>query len=117
MPENQENTKNTDCIFCKIANKEIPTKPVLENNDFIAFYDINPISKGHTLVIPKKHIKDFTELSKQDAQFIKTYLEFIEQVRQKLKEYYPKTRGIKVNWNTDGLLEVFHVHCHLVPVY
>ncbi len=45
------------CIFCKIANKEIPAEIVYENEDFIAFLDIRPISPGHALVIPKKHYR------------------------------------------------------------
>ena len=45
------------CIFCKIINKEIPANIVYEDADFLAFLDINPISPGHTLVIPKKHYR------------------------------------------------------------
>jgi len=46
-----------NCIFCKIVNKEIPANIVYEDTDFLAFLDINPISPGHTLVIPKKHYR------------------------------------------------------------
>ena len=46
---------STDCIFCKIVKKEIPSKIVFENEDFIAFSDINPVSPTHVLVIPKNH--------------------------------------------------------------
>lgn len=46
-----------NCIFCKIVNKEIPANIIYEDNDFIAFLDINPLSVGHTLVIPKKHYR------------------------------------------------------------
>ncbi len=105
------------CIFCKIAKHEISSKIVLEDDNFLAFYDINPISKGHTLVIPKNHIKDFSQLVKKDARFIQNYLQFIERVRQKLLQELKPKRGIKITWNTEGLLEVHHLHCHLVPVY
>ena len=50
-----------DCIFCKIARKEIPSEIVYEDENFIAFLDIRPRSKGMTLVVPKKHIKTFEE--------------------------------------------------------
>jgi histidine triad (HIT) family protein len=50
-----------DCIFCKIVKKEIPSEIVYEDEDFIAFLDIHPRSKGMTLVVPKKHIKSFEE--------------------------------------------------------
>ena len=107
---------NNSCIFCKIATHKIPSEPVLENDKFIAIYDINPVSKGHTLVIPKKHIKDFFALPNQDANFIKEYLDFIAQVTKILQgKYSPK--GIRISWNTYGLLEVNHIHAHLIPVY
>jgi histidine triad (HIT) family protein len=50
-----------DCIFCKIARKEIPSEIVYEDENFIAFLDIHPRSKGMTLIVPKKHIKSFEE--------------------------------------------------------
>ena len=49
--------QNTNCIFCKIASKDIPANIVYENDNFLAFLDINPQSPGHTLVIPKKHYR------------------------------------------------------------
>ena len=116
MPNNKLRYK-PDCIFCKIARHELESKVVLENSEFISFYDINPISKGHTLVIPKKHIDDLHHLvNQEDADFIKAYFEFIDKVRLKLKEVY-RPKGIKVMFNTDGLIEVMHLHCHLVPAY
>jgi len=51
------NITDTNCIFCKIINKEIPANVVYEDNDFLAFLDIRPLSPGHTLVIPKKHYR------------------------------------------------------------
>ena len=50
-----------DCIFCKIINGEIPSKRVYEDDKVIAILDVNPVVDGHTLVIPKKHIKDYKE--------------------------------------------------------
>ena len=49
--------KNLDCVFCKIINKEIPAEVVYEDNDFLAFLDINPRSPGHVQVIPKNHFR------------------------------------------------------------
>lgn len=47
----------SECLFCKIAAGEIPSNKVLENENFIAFHDINPVAKVHVLVIPKKHVQ------------------------------------------------------------
>ncbi len=51
-----------DCIFCKIIRGEIPSSKVFENEKILAFLDINPVSKGHTLVIPKTHYAGFSEI-------------------------------------------------------
>jgi histidine triad (HIT) family protein len=55
-----------DCIFCKIINGEIPAFKVYEDRKVVAFEDINPVSKGHTLVIPKTHARDLWEISGED---------------------------------------------------
>jgi len=107
----------SECIFCQIANHQQHANVVLEDNEFIAFLDINPVSRGHTLVIPKKHIKDFPELVEQDAEFIKRYLQFIEKTRKELLKRFKPDRGIRISWNTEKLIIVHHVHCHLIPVY
>ena len=60
-----------DCIFCKIVNKEIPSQIVYEDEDVLAFNDINPIAPVHILVIPKKHIKSLIELEKEDEALIR----------------------------------------------
>ncbi|MDP3962290.1 MAG: HIT domain-containing protein, partial [bacterium] len=58
-----------NCIFCKIINKEIPAEIVYENNDFLAFLDINPQSPGHTQVIPKKHVRWVWDVENAGAYF------------------------------------------------
>ena len=55
-----------DCIFCKIANKEIPSNLVYESENTVAFNDINPVAPVHILVIPKKHIESLNELNDKD---------------------------------------------------
>ena len=55
-----------ECIFCKIINGEIPSKKIYEDENVLAFLDINPSSPGHTLVVPKKHILDFQEIDDDD---------------------------------------------------
>ena len=70
------------CIFCKIANGEIPSRKIYENKDFMAFLDIGSVSEGHTLVIPKKHI---TNIFDQDKELYANYLTAIHEVATILK--------------------------------
>ena len=60
----------SDCLFCKIANKEIDSKIVYENDFVIAFNDINPVAPVHLLVIPKIHIKDLNEVENENEKYI-----------------------------------------------
>ena len=53
-----------DCIFCKIANGELPSERVFEDGDFVAILDINPASEGHTLIMPKAHTPNLLEASR-----------------------------------------------------
>ena len=100
-----------DCVFCKIVKKEIKASVVFENENFIAFLDKSPIFKGHTLLIPKKHIE--------------TIFDFDESL---LKEFIVKTKllslAVKNSLNVDGILlinnniisqSVPHFHMHVIP--
>lgn len=98
----------SDCIFCKIAKKEIPSEIVWEDENFIAFSDINPLSKGHTLIIPKKHFRWVW-----DVENIGNYFEKVKEVKKILDEkYQPVFVEVKV-WGID----VPHAHVHLIPHY
>ncbi len=102
-----------DCIFCKISKGEIPNHTVLEDNKNLAFLDINPHAKGHTVVIPKVHAEtlfDFdNELSKDLAPFIKKVMEKIDGV------LHPD--GYNIGWNhgESGGQVVPHFHVHIMP--
>jgi histidine triad (HIT) family protein len=99
---------NEDCIFCKIGRKEIPTKPVYEDEKFIAFLDINPVREGHTLLIPKKHYRWFTDLPNDlyDEMF-----RTAKTLSIKMKEDY------QADYVRLGIVgkDVPHTHIHLVP--
>lgn len=98
-----------DCIFCKIANKEIPTDAVFENDRVIAFNDLNPQAPVHVLVIPKKHYASLNEID--DFSVGADILEGISQVVKKLgiKEY----RTV-INTGKSAGQSVFHVHAHIL---
>jgi histidine triad (HIT) family protein len=96
-------------IFTKIITGEIPSYKVAENEDFIAFLDINPNAKGHTLVVPKKEENKIFDLSK-DAY--RSLMDFSYQVAKAIEKSVPCKR---VGMSVIGL-EVPHVHVHLIPL-
>ena len=96
-------------IFTKIITGEIPSHKVAENEHFIAFLDINPNAKGHTLVVPKKEENKIFDLSKTEYAAL---MDFSYRVAQALeKSVHCKRIGMSVIG-----LEVPHVHVHLVPI-
>lgn len=100
------------CLFCKIINKEIPANVVYEDDDVLAFLDINPTSLGHTLVIPKQHCTNI--LDSNDLVSIKVLREISNRLLDKLEG-----DGIKILVNNNEVAgqEVMHLHFHLVLVY
>lgn len=98
------------CIFCKIVNKEIPSNLVLENNDFMAFHDINPKAPVHVLVIPKTHVDSFNEMS---GELMGKMTPFIHEVTSILGINESGYRIIS-NIGEDGGQEVKHLHFHLL---
>ncbi|WP_456471587.1 HIT family protein [Methanocaldococcus sp.] len=102
------------CIFCKIANKEIPSKIVYEDPYVIAFLDINPRSKGHTLVVPKKHYKTLDEMPDEElCHLIKGVKETIKILKKLNFDGY----NIVNNNGKAAGQEIDHVHIHIIPRY
>jgi len=98
------------CLFCKIVNNEIPSNPVLENEEFIAFHDINPKAPVHILVIPKVHVDSFNEVSGAMMQSMTTFMqEVASHVGVKESGY-----RIITNIGDNGGQEVKHLHFHLM---
>jgi histidine triad (HIT) family protein len=96
-------------IFTKIITGELPSYKVAEDANFIAFLDINPNAKGHTLVVPKKEENKIFDLSKQDY---KNLMDFSYRVAKALEKTVPCKR---IGMSVIGL-EVPHVHVHLIPI-
>ena len=102
------------CIFCKIVKGEIPAKILYEDEKTLAFLDISPRSKGHTLIIPKEHYETFEELPEEVAiDLIKT----IKKVIKRLKSLNPDGYNILNNNGPVAGQEVPHVHFHIIPRY
>ena len=74
-----------DCIFCKIINGEIPSEKVYEDEEILAFKDINPAAPVHILVIPKKHIKSLLEVNEEDSKIIAKIYEVINKIVKDMK--------------------------------
>ena len=96
-------------IFSRIVSKEIPCFSVHENDEFLAFLDVNPLVKGHTLVIPKLEVDYIFDI---DDAVLQRMIVFSKDVARKLKDTFPcKKIGVSVVG-----LEVPHAHIHLIPI-
>jgi len=102
-----------DCLFCKIINKQIPNYTVYEDDFVLAFLDIFPHAKGHTVVIPKIHKDNFLQLNEEEA---KLFIAGIKKAMGKIKSVL-KPDGFNVGWNENpaGGQVVPHLHAHIFP--
>lgn len=107
--------KHEDCVFCKIINGDIPSAKIYEDENVYAFLDLSQVTKGHTLVIPKKHTTNIYDTPKEVASELFAQVPLI-------------ANAIKETFNPDGLnilnnneaaanQTVFHLHFHLIPKY
>lgn len=101
-----------DCIFCKLANGEIPTDFIFEDENLVVFKDANPLAKVHYLFVPKKHIASMNELE-DDATIMKHIFEAIVKVAKK-EGIYDSGYRIISNCGHDGGQSVNHLHVHLL---
>ncbi len=101
-----------DCLFCKIVSKEINASIVYEDDDFLAFRDINPVAPSHILIIPKRHIETVNELEETDALLMGRMLVIAKKIaaEEGLSDGY----RLVLNCGKDGGQEVFHIHLHLI---
>ncbi len=102
-----------ECIFCRIARGEIPSKKVFEDSESFAFLDINPRNPGHTLVIPKKHVETLMDMEEEDAGAL---FMSVHKVAGKVMAA-TKAQGLSIsqsNGTAAGQL-VSHAHFHIIP--
>ncbi|MFA6193348.1 MAG: histidine triad nucleotide-binding protein [Parcubacteria group bacterium] len=102
-----------DCIFCKIAQKEIPADIIYEDEDIIAFRDAHPIAPVHILVIPKKHIASVADISEKDTLLMGKLVRAAKKIASDLKI---SENGYKLLFRVGehGGQEVGHIHLHLI---
>ena len=103
----------TDCLFCKIVNREIPASIVYEDERVLAFNDINPQAPTHVLIVPKRHIASLNELGAEDDQLVG---EMVRRAAAIAKERGIAAGGYRTVFNTnrDAGQTVFHIHLHLL---
>ena len=102
-----------DCVFCKIIKGEIPSEKVYEDEDVIAFKDINPVTPIHILVIPKKHIATLLDVTEEDSHLISKIFVVINKIAKQIGIEENGFRVI-VNCGKDSGQEVMHIHFHLL---
>lgn len=98
------------CLFCKIVNKEIPSNVILENDNFLAFHDINPKAPIHILAIPKIHVDSFNETN---GEMMSGMSDFIQEIAKEVKIDKSGYRVI-TNVGENGAQEVKHLHFHVL---
>ena len=103
----------SDCIFCKIANGDIPCEMIYEDNDIVAFRDINPQAPVHILIIPRKHIPTLNDIDEDNAHLVGRMYVVAKELAAANKISDGGYRTI-MNCNRDAGQEVFHIHLHLL---
>lgn len=102
-----------NCIFCKIANKEVESNIVYESNNIVAFLDVDPINEGHILVVPKEHYLDIEELP---IKLLNEIMELSQRIVKALKDIY-KPDGYSIMQNGGKFNDIGHFHLHIFPRY
>lgn len=101
-----------DCLFCKFANGEIPTKKVYEDENFFIIRDINPQAKNHFLAIPKKHFKYLADMTQEDSQVVGKILATIPTLVDLLE--LQNGYRLVINQGDDACQTVPHLHIHIL---
>ena len=103
----------SDCIFCQIVSGQIPSSKVYEDEEVLAFLDITQVTKGHTLVISKKHYRNMLEM---DAEAASSLFARVPKIAKQLQEKLGSSGINIINNNEEAAGQtVFHTHVHLLP--
>lgn len=106
----------TDCVFCKIRDGEIPSRKVYEDDHVFAILDASQVTLGHTLVIPKKHVRNIFDYDEQIAQNV---FQVVPKISKAIKSCDDQVKGLNILVNNEEIAyqSVFHSHVHLIPRY
>lgn len=101
------------CIFCAIIEGRAPAEVVFEDEETLAFMDINPANPGHTLVIPKEHVRNIYDLDEQTAAAVmRTTVRVAQAIRRALQ---PDGMNLVQSNERAGGQDIFHFHMHIIP--
>ncbi|HZW35977.1 MAG TPA: histidine triad nucleotide-binding protein [Candidatus Deferrimicrobiaceae bacterium] len=106
-------TMADECIFCKIVRKELPSQPIYEDHDLVAFPDIKPIAPVHVLIVPKEHMVNLNDVGKNDAGLLGKMLRLSAKIAND-KGIAESGYRIVINNGDDGGQVVPHLHLHLI---
>lgn len=104
--------KKDDCIFCKIAAGEIPSKKVYEDDDILAFHDIQPAAPVHFLMIPKDHVASLAETGPEHAAVLGRIMSLAGRLAR--EQGSPDGFRVIVNTGRVGRQDVYHLHVHII---
>lgn len=106
----------SDCIFCKIAEGELPARKVYEDEHVLAIMDLSQVTPGHTLVITKKHVRNIFEY---DEELAANVFARVPKIAKAVKAHHPEVEGLNILMNNEEVASqtVFHSHIHLLPRY
>ncbi|MBF0216461.1 MAG: histidine triad nucleotide-binding protein [Candidatus Omnitrophica bacterium] len=104
---------NNECVFCKIADRRIPSDIVYDGEKVLVFRDLKPQAPIHFLAIPKKHISSLNDIGKSDMPLMADMMEAVKDVAERYKIGADGYRVV-VNCNENGGQEVFHLHFHIL---
>ncbi|MBF0608960.1 MAG: histidine triad nucleotide-binding protein [Candidatus Magnetobacterium sp. LHC-1] len=102
-----------DCIFCKVANKEIRATVVYEDDQVVAFEDLNPQAPMHVLVIPRKHIPTVLDMTSEDTAVVGHMFEVAGRIARD-REVAQRGFRMVINCNAEAGQSVYHIHLHVI---
>ena len=106
----------SDCIFCMIRDGEIPSRKIYEDENVFAILDNSQVTPGHTLLIPKKHVRNIYDY---DEELASEVFAAVPKVARALRDFDPAVQGLNILINNEEVASqtVFHSHIHLLPRY
>ena len=106
----------SDCVFCMIRDGDIPARKVYEDENVFAILDMSQVTPGHTLLIPKTHVRNIFDY---DEELAHNVFGAVPKVARALRDFHPDVEGLNVLVNNEEVAfqTVFHSHVHLLPRY